>query len=226
MENTTQQYLKYKGDFKKVGIFKTAAGAAAIISMLFFLFIPSFLVQEKLFGKVVYEQSFSVFDELINSFKGFGGKMDPASILGIYQILATIYLVVGLALMGFELFKSITGILNLENYSIAEYDKIKKGEQKARGLRRMTATNMLISACVLEIVYIMIVKMMSNLLSGNSEADAALKVGFINMNALSWNIMFAIIFFIAFIALTVIATVMRNKIKVAILKEDYGVSEK
>lgn len=211
MENT--QYLKYKDSFKKQCIFSTIGGGLAIIAVIFLLFIPIFQIR---LGKLVLIE-FSLFDELKALFSGSDGYRFIG--IGIFQAFALVMFSIAFGMYIYELIKNITGITNLDNYALLQYDKIKtRGNERARRfVYGYTSVNCFMSGIIFEMLYIIFLKTFAD----SEYGDTYLTL----MNGVSWKIVFTVVFAVAAIVMYIIRRVSYNQTRVAILKEDYGLSQ-
>lgn len=234
MENS-KQYQRYKKQFKTECIFKVAASAVALITLIFLLFIPCFRISlassaeeaeiMKTLGISPY-RDFSLFDEMIQSLKSFGGGSgDPAGMvtkmLSVYQILAMVCIIAAVVWFAIDCVKSGMGIVNPDNYSLLAYDGIKSraGEKKRR--RYLSPINFFFTGIILEIMYII----MYQVLPFSSEGEGDVSGGyFTQMTGVSGAIAVVIIFAVAAVGLLVYDKILKNKIKTAILKEDYNLN--
>lgn len=209
--NTNMQYAKYKPQFKNLCILKAVSSVVALCAIIFLIFVPNFTV-----GGIF---AFSLFDEIMRSFNSLGaGLRDYTAVLEIYQIIAVIYLAISLVFAVVSLIKSILNITNMETYALEQYDDIKTraNESKKRWGNRFTLTNCIMGAIVLEVLYIV----MQTFIPSSGAASSY----FAYIDGVSWMIMFFIIFAIAFIVLAILSANILKKVKMSILKEDYGLS--
>ncbi len=206
-----EQYAKYKPQFKNLCIIKAVSSAVALLAIVFLIFVPNF--KSGFIG-------FSFLDEIIRSFKALSeGFKSYTAILEIYQVIAIVYLLIGLIFAIVTLVRNIMCLTSMETYALEQYDSIKTRAnegKKSRVLGRFTLSNCIISAIIIEILYIVIQKFIPT--SGGAGSY------FAYIDGVTWLIMFFILFMIAFIALTILSTIMLNKVKLAILKEDYGLT--
>lgn len=230
MENNTQQqakkqYEKYKPNLKKSCVLSVIANAAAIIGIVFFLFIPFFLIQIKLDDIVLQEESFSLFDAIVESinmmfnFKSSDNVYDVMTlVLGAYQIIALINLCIGVVMITHNLIKNTMAIIDTEAYALETYDKIKRGDDEKRGFsaRKFSQARYFYAAVMYQVIYIIFCKAYSGLAADNSIGKLA------DFNAVSWTVIFCLIFFAAFIVIDILKKSTVKKVKLAILKEDYG----
>lgn len=209
--NTNMQYAKYKPQFKNLCILKAISSVVALCAIIFLIFVPNFTV-----GGII---TFSLFDEIMRSFNSLGaGFNDYTAIFEIYQIIAVIYLAISLVFAIVSLVKSILNITNMETYSLEQYDDIKTraNESKKRWGNRFTLTNCIMGAIVLEVLYIV----MQTFIPVNGVASSY----FAYIDGVSWLIMFFILFAVAFIVLAILSSNILKKVKMSILKEDYGLA--
>lgn len=235
MANT--QYLKYKDEFKKQCIFNTVFGGLAILTIIMLLFVPLFEV--KVLNILILQ--FSLFDEIKLSFSslGRGGVQITggsaaeswravASFMGIYQIIAIIMFAVAIGWFIFELIKNIMGIMNMDNYALEQYDKIKKrsDENGKKGFKRFSSSGLFLSGIIMEVFYLFYSKFIMQMIgmSGSGIASDSASY-FTSMTGVSWTIMFPIIFAVGAIAMFVLRKMSLSKTRAAILKEDYDIAE-
>lgn len=217
-----EQYAKYKNQFKLDCILKAVSSGLALCAIIFFVFLPNFLINDPLFGITLY--SFSLFDEIKVAFSSFSdGALSFSAIFSIYQIFALIFVILGLVMCVVTLIKNIINIFNPETYALEQYNDIKKDNKKHRGFNMFSATNCFITAIMMEILYIVMTKSFSGM-SGSFEETGSLSNLYL-VNGVSGLISLFIIFTIGFIGITVYDKLLTKKIKYEILKEDYGVSE-
>ncbi len=207
-----EQYAKYKPQFKNLCIIKAVSSAVALLAIVFLIFVPNFKA-----GFI----GFSFLDEIIRSFKALGGGFKSyTAILEIYQVIAIVYLLIGLIFAIVTLVRNIMCIVNMETYALEQYDKIKMradGGKRNRFIGGFTLSKCIISAIMIEILYLIVQKFIP--------ASGGAGSYFAYIDGVTWLIMFFILFMLAFIALTILSSVMLNKVKLAILKEDYGLTE-
>ena len=237
MANT--QYLKYKNEFKKQCIFNATFGVLAIITIILLLFLRMFEVKEY---NILLLQ-FSLFDEIELSIKSIGGSGSQisggsgqagawkavASFMGIYQIIAIIMLVAAVGLIIYELVKNIMGIINMDNYALEQYDKIKNrtdsGKNK-KALKWFTAPRLFLSGIILELFYLFYSKFINQMIGETPEAGG-MAIGessyFTYMTGVSGLIALPIIVAVGAIAAFVLLKMSASKTRTAILKEDYGI---
>jgi len=220
MENT--QYLKYKRQFKINCILKAVAGLLALFALVFFIFVPNFKI--KVIEGLI-EPEFSLFDEIKLAFDNMFANKNTVMFLGIYQIIAIMYIAIACVMGIITLVKNIMNVINLENYALEEYDKLKtrRPNTNKRWSGKYGASNFLMSGILLEIVYIFL----SVYLSGmwGESVDVNELSFFMSLGGVTWKIVFFIIFLVAFLTVAVINSFMYKKVKLAILKEDYGLAK-
>lgn len=242
-----KQYEKYKPTLKRTCIFNVAASVCAILGFIFLLFIPFFVIKGSAetveiteSGISVKDTAFSLFDEIKASFSLMSGGSSGgdayktmAMMYSFYQIIAIVCLCVGIVLVLVSLGKNITAILNPDDYALEEYDKIKRGTGKSKKRLYASSAYWFSSALVLEIFYIIMNRMMSGMMSnlGASESEAEEVTSTLNgglrlasCDGVNGWIVFCILFYVAFIALTALVWYWKKQVKMSILKEDYGVS--
>lgn len=216
MEN--EQYLKHKKEFKLNCILKAVGSGVAILTLIFLIFVPNFKIDFE-----IAAVNFSLFDEIklsLDNMKGgnSSGSNAMTSILSIYQIIALVYVVLACCMGIFTLIKNIINLTDLDSYSLQEYDKIKnRNDEKKKGFSRFSASNLLLSGIILEILYIVMSKVYSSMGMGQA-AESYFEL----MNGVSWMIMFFIIFAVVFIGISIFNSYTYKKVKMAIIKEDYG----
>lgn len=207
-----EQYTKYKPQFKNLCIIKAVSSVAALLAIVFLIFVPNFAA-----GFI----GFSFLDEIIRSFNALGeGFKSYTAFLEIYQLIAIVYLSIGLIFAIISLVRNIMCLASMETYALEQYDKIKMradNGKRNRFLGWYTLSGCIIGAIILEIIYIFLQKFLP------TDGGTGSYFGYID--GVTWLIMFFILFMLAFIVLTVISKIMLNKVKLSILKEDYGVSE-
>ncbi len=121
-------------------------------------------------------------------------------------------------MVSYNLIKNVMAIIDTEAYALETYDKIKRGDDGKKGyFSRITMrAQWFYSAIMLEIFYIIFGKAISGLVADNSIGKLA------DFNAVSWTVIFCLIFFAAFIVIDILKKSTVKKVKLAILKEDYG----
>ena len=235
MANT--QYLKYKNEFKKQCIFNAAFGGLAILTIILLLFVRMFEVKEY---NILLLQ-FSLFDEIELSIKSIGGSGTQisgsgqaeawkavGSFMGIYQIIAIIMLAAAVGLFIYELIKNIMGIINMDNYALEQYDKIKNRaeEKNKKALKWFTSPRLFLSGILLELFYLFYSKFINQMISGAPEAGE-IAIGnssyFTYMTGVSGLIALPIIFAAGAIVAFILRKLSLSKTRAAILKEDYGI---
>lgn len=238
MANT--QYLKYKNEFKKQCIFNAIFGGLAIITIILLLFVPLFEIRE--FNILLAK--FSLFDEIKMSLKSMGGSGTQsgggsgqsqaweavASFMGIYQIIAIIMLAMAVGLFVYDLVKNITGIMNMDNYALEQYDKIKNRAdvKNKKALKWLSSSRLFVTGICLELFYLFYSKFINKMISDGGEAGS-FEIGsssyFTHMTGVSGLIALPIVFAIGAIAAYVLLKMSLSKTRSEILKEDYGISE-
>ena len=236
MANT--QYVKYKDEFKKQCIFNAAFGVLAIVTLILLLFLRMFEVKEY---NILLLQ-FSLFDEIELTIKSIGGSNAQigngsgqyeawkavGSFMGIYQIFAIIMLVAAVGLIIYGLVKNIMGIINMDNYALEQYDKIKNrtdGKNK-KALKWFTAPRLFLSGIMLELFYLFYSKFINQMIGG-AQGAGEVAIGdssyFSYMTGVSGLIALPIITAVGAIAAFVLCKLSVSKTRAAILKEDYGI---
>lgn len=137
---------------------------------------------------------------------------------GLFQIFPHYFLCIGVVMVSYNLIKNVMAIIDTEAYALETYDKIKRGDDGKKGyFSRITMrAQWFYSAIMLEIFYIIFGKAISGLVADNSIGKLA------DFNAVSWTVIFCLIFFAAFIVIDILKKSTVKKVKLAILKEDYG----
>ena len=220
-----EQYLKYKPVFKKNAVMKAVMNAVMFLTLILLFFLPCFRIQPKgaelgsLLG-IDLGINFSLYDEvaLVFSPHESGG---PNIAVMIFQIFAIIFFAGGIVATAVDLVKSAMNCINSENYAILEYDKIKSRAEKQRMFRQSSPTTMFFTAIIYEVFAIILSKFLNRSV-GETEAITDY---FSSMNTVAWGFWIILIFVLADIALAVLTALMRNKVKVQILKEDYEKNE-
>ena len=226
-----EQYAKYKPAFKKVAILKVVMNALMFATLILLFFLPCFRIQPE--GAAEFAQltgidlgvNFSVLDEIVNMFSVISSGSENIGALIFFQIVAIAFFAAGIVAATVDFVKSMIGCVNPDNYAIVEYDKIKtKTDRKV--LRQFSSTPLFISAIIYEVFAIIMCKVFDR-----NVGDAGMESGilyidyFASMNTVAWGFWIVLVFLIADITLAVLTAVARNKLKIAILKDDYEKTE-
>lgn len=228
------QYLKYSDSFKKQCVLNILAGVCILIGAILLLFVPIFKIDA-----LIITVEFSFFDEIKIAFEelfGSGGVAALAEessggaasayssvymIYGIFQIMAIIMFVIGICCLLVDVIKSCFGIVNADNYAVTQYDKIKtratEGKMRRFG-RYYSPASFIVSGIMLEVLYVVYVKIFSNITGTDSGIS-----NFMSITGVSWTIIFPLMFIAAYIVCWAIKKYMFGQVKTAILKEDYNI---
>lgn len=132
MKQNTKQYLKYKNKFKIQGVIGIIASGCMLLTLILFLFLPCFridLLEELEIQGLSY--SFSLYDEIALSLSHITDMDigDPQGaftfLMSLYQIMAIVFIVAGGIMLVKDMIVSVINTLNLDDYALTEYDKIK-----------------------------------------------------------------------------------------------------
>lgn len=202
-KDTNHQYEQYKPALKKECIFKVMASLCAIIGVILMLFVPFFVITMDFEGGSMELYKFSLFDKIKDSFNSI-------SYISIYQIIAAVFLCAGLVMACYSLIKNIVTVFNPESYALETYDKIKRGatEKKRWGTVQNEPSYYIISAVVFEVICIAFERLFTK-----------------TEYSISSSIVFCVIFFVVYLVLFVISKMIFKKVKLSVLKEDYGINK-
>ena len=232
MKKNARQYLKYKDKFKRQGIISIVASACMLLTLILFIFLPCFKI-DLIEGLDVegISFSFSLYDEIALSFSHMFdinfNNYDAALILllSLYQVMAIVYIGVGAIALVKDLVVSFMNTMNLNDYALTEYDKIKsKQDQRiGRAFRRFNSTAFFVSGIVLEIFAILLSKIIvsADIAPGSLENVTSY---FVYMNSVTGSLYIVIIFLLLSAGLIIAKSHIAKSIKMQILKEDYDLS--
>lgn len=228
MQQNTRQYLKYKDKFKKQGIISIAASACMLLTMVLFIFLPCFgisVVGDAETEELTYH--FSLYDEIAKSFENlFSEQGLYMTLLSFYQVMAIVVIAIG----GFTLIKdlivSVMNAINLDNYALTEYDKIKSRQEQGnkRSFRRTNSIEYFFAGIALEITAIFWARSM---ISGNKWTGPIENIPsyLAYMNLTTAGLYIVVIFFVISVGLIAVKSYFAKTIKLQILKEDYDLPE-
>ena len=233
------QYLQYKQPLKKQCIVQIVASAVALLATVFLLFLPNFSIDTltvlfvettlpKLHDEAAFMGSqinFSIWDEFYAVIAPVTGEDSTARTLalsfGFLQILGIIFLAVGLIMALVSVIRNIMHILSLENYALETYDKLKKRTEK-RGRRGYfsSPTYWIIIGFVYEVMAVLLSIYLTDLTEGSIVTSY-----FSVMSGLAASGYITILFMLAAVVLVIVGGQMLRKVKVAILREEYGLQD-
>lgn len=213
MANT--QYINYKNDFKNQCILNTVSGLLALIAVIVLLFADNFVIADE-----VFTLKFSLYDEIKFAFEAFKSDSGFSMVLTFAYLQVIAIIMFGFAAIAFiyELIKSVIGILNMDNYALDQYDKIKKRAFERKKNKQYSSGNMFIGAIIYEFFYIFYTKAFSGYL-GIGEGSYVT-----HMTGVSGIIAIPIILALCAIAASILRALSFRKVRTAILREDYGVN--
>lgn len=243
--NTQIQYEKYKKPLKVYCIVQLAASAAALVAVIFILFLPNFSISltqlaenfadgyDTILPKLkdidpalllqkdphIY---FSVFDELYAGIAPAAeGAVTYTLLVGYLQILGVLFLVVGAIFMIVSLVRNIMHITSIDGYAINEYDNIKRRIDTGKRNRWNYFTSpayWFAGGAIYEILVIVIGNMFK-------QYGDVLTSYFMAMTGLSVGGVFTILISVAAVGGFIAAFVLHRRIKTAIIREDYRIND-
>lgn len=232
------QYEKYKEPIKKWCILQVISCAIALLAAILLIFLPNFSINlfkvtftsttlPKLYdmNEEMFESgklNFSIFDEVMATFKPVGDKTTTAYAAlssGMFQLFGIVFLGIGLIMCLVALIRGISHILSPDDYVLQTYDEWKrKVDKKSNRAGYFTSpTYWIIVGFIYEIFAIVFSKYLSNLTE-----TKILTSYFTEMSGLSAAGFFTIIVMIGTVVVVAMATVKKKKIKMDILKEEYA----
>lgn len=235
------QYEKYKEPIKKWCILQVISCAIALLAAILLIFLPNFSINlfkvtftsttlPKLYdmNEEMFESgklNFSIFDEVMATFKPVGDKTTTAYAAlssGIFQLFGIVFLGIGLIMCLVALIRGISHILSPDDYVLQTYDEWKrKVDKKSNRAGYFTSpTYWIIVGFIYEIFAIVFSKYLSNLTE-----TKILTSYFTAMSGLSAAGFFTIIVMIGTVVVVAMATVKKKKIKMDILKEEYAIGQ-
>ena len=217
MENQGQ-YLKYKPVFKQIAILKVCMYPIMLLSIILFFFLPCFSMGPESAELGGFGINFSLYDETAYLISLFFSDVTTGAWIGTFllQMIAVLMFAGGIVSIIVDLVQSALRYINPENYAILEYDRIKTRAGRSRFYAQYNPASMFFAAVILEVGIIAYSKIF-----GPSSSRFVYIDYFSFMNGVAWGFWIVLIFMIADITLSLITTLMRNKVKVQILKEDY-----
>lgn len=249
-EDKNIQYEKYKKPLKMHVITQVVFSGLALVLVILLLFVPMFSINfeklsesetelaatlpgvesalEKWLEKGAdgdFKLSFSVFDEIKLALSSIGDTDASSITSAMFQIFAIIFLAVSAIIGVVSLIKNISGILNIDNYTVDIYADIKTNADKKRSRKDMYSNPMywLVSGIIFEVLAVVMGKVMGSVLESGSESATS----FISYcNGVSGWIAFIIIFAVLAIAAYVYSSQLKGKVKTQILREDFGIKGK
>lgn len=237
MSNEGKQYLKYKELFKQYGILDLLAKGFMLISVVFFLFIPCFkiVVSDEILGREIEFEwgtiKFSIFDEisliLKNLFKGDAIQSEGegmGTFFSIFQLFILILIAIAAVILIKDLIKQAMNFVNLENYALEEYDKIKtRGQNSVKALRKMNAELMFYLCIAYEVFVVLIMKLFARIPDAEVAESGLSYMMFVN--GVSGGFWAVVVFLVISVALSVWKSRMKQNIKMRILREDYNLEK-
>ena len=233
MKQNTKQYLKYKDKFKVQGVIRIVASGCMLLTLILFLFLPCFKIN--LFEDLEIKglsYSFSLYDEIALSFSHMSDMniSNPQGafvfMMSIYQVMAIVFIIAGGVVLVKDMIVSVMNTMNLDDYALTEYDKIKSRQDQGIGrvFRRVNSTAFFLSGIVLEIFAIILSKVLISTeeLFGSFESITSY---FAYMNSVTGSLVVVIIFVLLSIGMMIMKSHYAKTIKMQILKEDYNLSE-
>lgn len=233
-ENGNKQYLKYKERFKQYGIVDLLAKGTLLFSAIFFLFLPCFKIieSEEILGQELelFSVKFSVFDEIVLIFKNLFGEGTIGSDDEGFGMMLSVFQIFGIGLMIFsaafllkDFIKNILNFVNLENFALEEYDKLKtgSGQNSAKAFRKVNSEMMFYMGIIMESFLIAAMKMFAKMPRSGFEDSMASYM--IYANAVTSGFYVVLLFLIVSVGLSIYKSRMLHGIKINILKEDYEV---
>lgn len=228
MANT--QYQKYKNEFKKQCIFTVIGGCCAILAMILFLFVPNFKIS---LGKIDLI-NFSMYDEIKYCFDNFNlsGKSSEEDVYGfatfggLYHIGVLVLFAIAAGMYIYETIKYALNLYNLDDYAFAQYDKIRMRQsgRSRKSYYSISASGWLTAGLFMEVIYIIFIRFFQSSVSTDEIPIDFAGGYFLFVNGISGLIVFTILFVIGAVVMKVLSKISYNKVRVAILKEDYGIS--
>ena len=231
------QYLQYKQPLKKQCIMQIVASAVALLATVFLLFLPNFsidllkvlLAEETTLPKLHDESAitgsqlhFSIWDEFYAVIAPVTGEDEATRAIafgfGFLQVIGIIFLAVGLIIALVSVIRNIMHILSLENYALETYDKLKKRtEKKGRRDYFSSPVYWITIGFVYEVMSVLLSVYLSDLTAGGVVTSY-----FTVMSGLAASGYITILFMLAAVVLMIVSGQMLRKVKVAILREEYG----
>lgn len=202
-------YLKYIKRFKLNCILTAVSSVLAIFSVIVLVFIPCF--QNNGGGTTVV---FSLFNEAIRCFgEVFGGI--SKRVWDVYQAVSIVYLAAGAVFAVVVAQKCARGLLDIEKYSAAQFEKVTSGKETKKGfLQKFNLPTLFVSGVVLEVLYMI---MLSSYGANNESAASSL---FATSNGVNWTIAFFILSFVAYAAVSVYNWITFGNLKAEIMREN------
>ena len=232
MKHTNKQYATYIPQFKVSSLFKIFASSLTLLSLLLFLFLPTFQLS---LGNITFT-SFSFFDlfkNVVDNFLNSSISLTDMSFFSNYfYLFAIVYGAVAIVMIIVDIIKSISRIFDLDSYALETYDQIKSRidvkENKKR--RPFNPASMLWGTLIFFIMGAFFEKMMSSvLIQGDMESSSsALAISDILFDFHCYSIPMVCILAIVFISTIVVSSLSgsyEKKLSLAIIKEDYGIEE-
>ena len=228
MQQNTRQYLKYKDKFKKQGIIGIAAGACMLLTMILFIFLPCFrvsIVSDSEAEELSYR--FSLYDEIVLSFKNlFSEQGIYMTLLSLYQVMAIVVIALGGFVLIKDLIVSVMNAINLDNYALTEYDKLKSRQEKSnrRSFKIINSIECFFAGIVLEITAIIWARAM---ISGSEWTGPIEDIPsyLAYMNSTTAGLYIVILFFLVSVGLIAVKSCFAKSVRIQILKEDYELPE-
>lgn len=232
MEENSKQYTKYKPRFKQICIMEMVSGILSLITTLFIIFVPCFKIKETILGLVVgLEMNFSIFDEILLLFRlisSTDGSQFMFMMSIMCEVLAMVHALILIVLVIMNCVKMIGGVMNIDSYSLIEYDKLKRRDVVI-STPKFSIDNKYLSLFLSFIIFLIMGIIFNSVLKGlASSSDSPMNEPtsyFASMNDVTAGLYFAVIFVVAVIVLYTITSVLKQRIKTDILMNEYQIKE-
>lgn len=259
--DASRQLAKYKPRLKAQCILKAISGIFALLMIILLFFIPFFEIKStdelgdvtnKLFGTF----TFSVFDDATHAIKLLSdGQLfemnatSPMSALfgtfALFQLVAFLFLFVGVALIAIDIGKDISKLPNIDNYVLETYDNMKsKRDETVKQLKRLNTMGwrFLMVGAIYEIIMIVFLKFTANFAGAHGVGLAQLLTDpsfltgenpytgitsyFMLVNSITPSIIPVILCALCAFITLIVQRKLGEQVKMDILKDDYHLGKR
>ncbi len=231
----SKEYLQYKDKFQRYCVLKLCACIVGAVMLIFMLFLPMFEWKNELLAALIGKNKmrFSLFDEgtlALELFKGeeashflldlaLGAEAQEINPLITFLFFGIIFWAGALLLLIIEGVKAVCALMDLEGYTLEQYDKMKwRRDGKKRRWGNVSYGSMLAGAVTFFSIYIFpTVFIFKNI----EIADQIISYFTFEKFALTAFAYLTILFAVGALVLEILSKNERKKIRQEIIKVDY-----
>ncbi len=230
----SKEYLQYKDNFQRYCVLKLCACLVGAVMLIFMLFLPIFEWENELLAGLIGENKmqFSLFDEGLLALELFKGEEASHFLLDFaleaeaqdvnplitFLFFGIIFWAGALLLLIIEGVKAVGALLDLEGYTLEQYDKMKWRQD---GKKRRWGNFSYVSALVGTVTFFSIYIFLTALILKNDLTDQIISYFTFEKFALTAFAYLTILFVVGALVLEILSKNERKKIRQKIIKADY-----